>query len=72
MSNFVSIILCRNCGSRCVEIPGWIETGNAIIHCHTCGNHKELSGFTLGRARITNAELQNARDTAARMGASEK
>ena len=66
MGEFVSIIFCRRCGSRHVEISQWTHEGKAVFICHTCGNREEMSNFTLGRATITKTELDNARTTTAR------
>lgn len=71
-SNFVSVIFCRNCKSRFVEIAQWSDTGKAVIQCRSCGNHEELGNFTLGRGHINNVELQKARDTMAKSGRYEK
>ena len=70
--NFVSVIFCKRCGSRYVEVPGWSTEGKAVFHCRSCGYTEEMRGFTLGRARVGNIELQNARDTSARKGSYEK
>ena len=67
-SNFVSVIFCRKCGSRYVEISRWSDEGRAIFECRGCGAHEEVGNFTLGRGCITNSELQNARDTTAKKG----
>lgn len=67
MGNYVSVILCRVCGSRYVEIQEW-DDGKAVFFCRTCGAHEETDKFTLGRCSVTNSELMNARDTAARKG----
>ncbi len=66
MSEFISVIFCRRCSSRYVEISQWTEDGNAILHCRTCNNKTELSGFTLGRGQITRSELNIARNTTAK------
>ena len=71
MSNFVSVIFCGNCKSRYVEISEW-DGKKAIIHCRTCNNSETVSGFILGRCRVTNTELQNARDTTAKPGKPER
>ncbi len=68
MGNFVSIIFCRQCHSRYVEVSEFSKNGNAIVHCRTCGNREEVHGFTLGRGQVTNTELQNARQTTAKKG----
>ncbi len=70
--NFVSVIFCRNCASRYVEISEWAPDGNAIIRCRSCGTSEEIAHFTLGRGHISNVELQNARDTRAKGGRYEK
>jgi len=72
MSDFVSVILCRNCGSRYVEVSQWSEEGKAIFHCRTCGKNEEVEHFTLGRCKVTHTELQNVRDTRAKKGKYEK
>jgi hypothetical protein len=72
MSEFVSIIFCRRCGSRYVEISEWSDMGKAIIRCRTCNNSEEVTNFTLGRASVTRSELENARTTMARKGRYEK
>jgi len=72
MSNYVSVIFCRNCGSRYVEIDEW-PTGNAVeIYCRSCHARERMAKFTLGRCRVTNTELQNARDTRAAGGKPER
>ncbi len=72
MSNYVSVIFCRNCGSRYVEI-GEKPEGNAVeIHCRSCNAREEMTKFTLGRCRVSNTELQNARDTRASSGRPER
>ncbi|HNR86804.1 MAG TPA: hypothetical protein PKM65_00520 [Spirochaetota bacterium] len=70
-ANFVSVIFCRNCYSRYVEISEW-DGGRAVLHCRTCGTTEEIAHFTLGRCRVTNTELQNARDSQAKRGKAEK
>lgn len=72
MSEFVSVIFCRRCGSRHVEVPQWSEHGKAVFYCRTCGNKEEMSNFTLGRASITKSELENAHTTIARKGRYER
>ena len=72
MSNFVSVILCRNCGSRHIEIRDWTDDGKAVILCRGCGNKEEVGGFTLGRCSVTGPEMMNARDTAAKKGRYER
>ncbi len=71
MSEFVSVIFCRRCGSRYVEINEWKKEG-AVVSCRTCGNKSELSGFTLGRCGVTKKELDIARNTAAGINDFEK
>ena len=71
MSEFVSVIFCRNCGSRYVEISQW-EGKNAIIHCRTCNVTEEMEHFTLGRCQVKKTELFNARLTIAKKGKYEK
>ncbi|OHD64645.1 MAG: hypothetical protein A2176_10065 [Spirochaetes bacterium RBG_13_51_14] len=72
MSNFVSVIFCRNCSSRFVEISEWTQDGKAIVQCRSCNNKETLANFTLGRGKISSTELQNARDTMAKRGRYEK
>lgn len=72
MSNFVSVIFCRNCSSRYVEISEWTEEGKPIIRCRTCNTREVITHFTLGRASVNNPELQNARDSMAKRGKYEK
>ncbi len=72
MAEFVSVVFCRRCGSRYVEISDWSGEGKAYFRCRTCGNSEEMGNFTMGRARITRAELENARTTTARKGRYEK
>jgi hypothetical protein len=72
MSNFVSVIFCRNCSSRFVEISEWTADGKAIVQCRSCNNREVLANFTLGRGKIGNSELQTARDTIAKRGRYEK
>ncbi|HOK92388.1 MAG TPA: hypothetical protein PLN03_06150 [Spirochaetota bacterium] len=71
MSQFVSVIFCRRCGSRFVEINEWKEDV-AVINCRSCGNKTELKGFTLGRCSVTKKELEIARNTSARLNDFEK
>ena len=72
MSNYVSVILCRKCGSRYVDLDEWSAEGKGIIHCRSCNNREEIRSFTLGRACVSNTELQHARDSAAKKGKYEK
>jgi len=72
MSNFVSVIFCRICGSRFVEIAEWSRDGLAVISCRSCGNKDYVKNFTLGRARVSSAELENARNSRAKKGRYEK
>jgi hypothetical protein len=72
MNNFVSIIFCRNCSSRFVEIAEWTSDGKAVVQCRSCNNREVLSNFTLGRGKISNIELQTSRDTMAKRGKYEK
>jgi hypothetical protein len=72
MNNFVSIIFCRNCSSRFVEIAEWTSDGKAVVQCRSCNNREVLSNFTLGRGKISNIDLQTARDTMAKRGKYEK
>lgn len=64
---YVSVIFCRRCGSRYVEVPEWSEGGakKAVIRCRSCGTQEEISNFTLGRCGVTRPELQKAHDTRA-------
>ncbi len=71
MSEFVSVIFCRRCGSRFVEIKEW-KNGSALVHCRACKNSTELTGFTLGRCQVTNKELEIARNTSAGVNDFEK
>ena len=71
MSEFVSVIFCRRCGSRYVEINEWQKDG-AIVFCRTCGNKSEIKGFTLGRSSVTRKELDIARNTSAGVNDFEK
>lgn len=66
--NYVSVIFCRRCGSRFVEVGEWSEAGTAVIQCRSCNNREEIRGFTLGRCQVPDKELQEARETAARGG----
>lgn len=72
MGNFVSVIFCRNCSSRFVEISEWTADGNAIVQCRSCNTREVLSHFTLGRGSLSNHEMQSARDTMAKKGRYEK
>ncbi|MBN2042042.1 MAG: hypothetical protein JW864_18545 [Spirochaetes bacterium] len=66
MSNYVSIIFCKNCNSRYVEIEEWAEPEKkVIIRCRTCGVSEIVTNFTLGRCKISDKDLQTARDTRA-------
>jgi DNA-directed RNA polymerase subunit M/transcription elongation factor TFIIS len=64
--NYVSVIFCRRCGSRYVEISEWTDEGKAVFHCRTCNNSMETEKFTLGRGSVTNKALDNARITSAK------
>jgi len=66
--NYVSVILCRNCSSRYVEISeGNFEENNnsLIIHCRSCNATDVVKNFTLGRCKVDSKELLAVRDTAA-------
>ena len=65
MSEYVSVIFCRRCSSRYVEIVKW-DNDSPVAMCRTCGYTLELQGFTLGRCGITKKELEIARNTSAR------
>ncbi len=71
MSEFVSIVFCRNCGSRFVEIKKW-ENASAIIYCRTCNNSCTLPGFTLGRCQVAKKDLDIARNNSAGINEFEK
>ena len=68
MSEYVSVIFCRNCGSRFVEITEWSEEKKAIFHCRSCNTVEEIKKFTMGRCLVSKKELENGRLTAARLG----
>ncbi|MBN1531263.1 MAG: hypothetical protein JXA20_01240 [Spirochaetes bacterium] len=72
MDNYVSVIFCKRCGSRYVDISEWSERGRVIFHCRSCDYREEVIGFTLGRANISNRELQQARDTVPKKGSYER
>jgi len=72
MSEFVSVIFCRKCTSRWVEISEWSSDGKAVFHCRTCGAREEIENFTMGRCRVTNSEHMNARETVPKKGDYEK
>ncbi|MCX7677706.1 MAG: hypothetical protein N2316_00655 [Spirochaetes bacterium] len=64
MSNYVSVIFCRNCGSRYVEaFPE--QNASIVFFCRACGVREITNKFTLGRCKVGNTELQNAFDTRA-------
>jgi hypothetical protein len=66
MSNYVSVIFCRNCHSRYVEVEEWdTPDKKVVVHCRTCDVRESFANFTLGRCKISDAELQIARDTRA-------
>jgi len=65
MSEFVSVIFCRICSSRYIDVTEWSEEGNAVVKCRSCGNREEMGKFSLGRCSVSKPELQNARDTLA-------
>jgi DNA-directed RNA polymerase subunit RPC12/RpoP len=71
MSEFVSVIFCRRCGSRYVELNEWTNEG-AIVSCRTCNNKSILKGFTLGRCTVSKKELDIARNTSAGINDFEK
>ena len=64
MGEFISVIFCRRCGSRYVEIKEW-DNNSALIYCRACNNKSELTGFTMGRCRVSKKELETARNTSA-------
>ncbi len=73
MSEYVSVIFCRRCSSRFVEIQNWGPKGEMpIVVCRSCGNKSELPGFTLGRCQVTRRELNIARNTSATKNSFEK
>ncbi|MCP4135731.1 MAG: hypothetical protein GY754_32485 [bacterium] len=72
MSEFVSVIFCRSCGSRFVEISEWTSDNKGIIHCRTCDKKEEVGNFTLGRCRVKQNSLEEARMTAAKLNKYEK
>ncbi len=72
MITYVSVIFCGKCKSRFVEIGEWTSDGKMVMKCRLCNATEEVSNFTLGRAAISNTELQNARDTMARKGRYER
>ncbi len=63
--NFVSVILCRNCSSRYVEISDKSFEGVLTIHCRSCNATDTVSNFTLGRCKVTSKELLTVRETSA-------
>ncbi len=71
MGEFVSVIFCRNCGSRFVEISEW-DDKQSIIHCRTCNVTEKSEKFTLGRCEVKKSELFNARQSMAKKGRYEK
>lgn len=71
MPEYVSVILCRKCGSRYIEVEQWID-GNPVATCRTCGYSLDLKGFTLGRCGIDRKQLEIARNTAAKNNQFEK
>lgn len=72
MSNYVSVIFCRNCNSRYVEIVEWPELNKCEFHCRTCDIREVVKNFTLGRCKINSNDLQIARDTKAVPGKPER
>ena len=72
MSDFASIIFCRRCNSRYVEINEWTEDKKCIFHCRTCNTSEVVENFTMGRCKVPSAELQIARETKAIPGKSER
>jgi DNA-directed RNA polymerase subunit M/transcription elongation factor TFIIS len=66
MGEFVSVIFCRICNSRYVDVSEWTSGENPVFRCRTCGYTEEIKGFNLGRSNVTRVELQNARDTLAK------
>lgn len=71
MSEFVSVIFCRRCGSRYVEITEW-KNDSASVFCRSCKNSTQITGFTLGRCQVTRKELDIARNTSAGINEFEK
>lgn len=70
MSNYISVIFCRNCGSRYVEA---FPDGDMIVFlCRSCGAREISKKFTLGRCKVGNTELQNAFDTRAGLAKPER
>lgn len=72
MSNYVSVIFCRNCHSRYVEIVTWPDRDTCELHCRTCDVREQVKSFTLGRCKVDNNQLQAARDTRAVPGKPER
>ena len=72
MSNFVSVIFCRRCSSRYVEINEWTPDNKCVFYCRTCGAKEVLENFTLGRCNVPSSEIQTARETKAIPGKSER
>ena len=72
MSYFVSVIFCRRCSSRFVEISEWTSEGKAVIHCRSCGLKEEIAHFTLGRCHVSKSEHETARITKAMKNKYEK
>jgi hypothetical protein len=71
MSNYVSVILCRRCGSRYVEVQEW-DSSRAVIRCRGCGAEEHSEKFTLGRCRVENSELTRLRESAPGRGEYER
>jgi DNA-directed RNA polymerase subunit M/transcription elongation factor TFIIS len=68
MDKFVSVVFCKKCGSRFVEVPERSTKEMTVFQCRSCGAFDEIKSFTLGRAKLSESEMQKARDTRAKIG----
>lgn len=66
-----ALIVCRQCGGTRVDINSWLNASAEVV-CYDCNTRGELSGFSLGRTRVTQMQAQEATQDAPKTGASRK
>lgn len=54
------VLFCTNCGSSYIDVNGWEGPDKAVLKCYDCDHTTVLTGFTVGRARLTDKQLQAA------------
>ncbi len=59
----VAIVICDKCGSERVDVSSFRGTGEREfrLKCFGCNHESVVTGFTLGRAEVTDAALREAR-----------